>query len=748
MIFLPLSITSKSADSSVEGDEDLIERIYAPFDSLATDPTDYIWPTDASRLMTSAFADFRKTHFHGGIDISTRGTKGFKVFAARDGYVARVRVSPYGYGKMLFIRHRDGFYTTYAHLQRFNDAIEEYVRSIQYSNRSYPLDLRLESDLFPVAKGELIAYTGDTGVGPAHLHFEIRDPDLNPVNPLLFPVFAETVQDEIAPVFERIAFSPLTHESMVQYDFQPWAEEVRQVKTGDYLLPRVMHVKGIVGISITAFDRTNGSRHRKGVYAFELYIDSLLIFSTQLNRIPDAHTKQVSLHYDWSLWYEGKGRFQKLYVDLGNRLPLYGRGPEGTGVINTDVLGQGMHSLRVVAKDLKGNHSQLRATFVVSHPPEFDLRLGERTLVVIPGSEQSIRALTISTQRPGSKKWDIRKFLTSRLTSTDEGIELPIDEQRQNVVRVVAESEDGSRSHPRFYFSNPTKSSNTSLAITKEFFRDYLYIAVTSHLPFTLRPTVWISTGERKHLVDLSSIDANRYVGTVPLALFERGRARIEANADVNGVEVSAFDEFSIFPISPEIGGTVVAGDGEFTLTFPPNGTYQPLYCRVEKSEHGYSVYPKDVVLNRGAIVEYRPSMAVVAGRTALYYNGDGGWDLLDTSDPNDPNVLYGRVTRFLGDFATFTDLNGPWISDIRIQASRQRLSLRFRLYDNLAGVDPDSLRVMVNDQFLITEYDPYNRRVTFDEKVSLEPGLYFLNVEAYDKVGNRSFAQKSFRIY
>jgi hypothetical protein len=748
MIFLPLSISSRSGEPEVRGDEDLVEKIYAPFDSLSTDPTDYTWPTDASRLMTSGFADFRKTHFHGGIDISTRGMKGFKVFAARDGYVERIRVSPYGYGKMLYVRHADGFYTTYAHLQRFNDILEEFVRSVQHARRSYPVDQRLGPERFPVTKGELIAYTGDTGIGPAHLHFEVRDPDLNPVNPLLFPDVAETIQDQIAPIFERMAFTPLTHESMVQYDFQPWVDEVRQVKPGDYLLPRVMHLKGLIGLSVKAFDRVNGSWHRHGVHSLELYVDSLLLFSTQLNRVPDAYTKQVSLHYDWSLWHEGKGRFQKLYVDMGNRLPFYDRGPEGAGVLNTELFGQGMHSLWIFAKDLKGNRSQLRASFVVSHPPEFDLRAGDRSLIVIPGEETSLHALTVSTKRVGSRKWDVRKILLSRLVPTDEGFALPIDGKQQNVVRVVAETEDGSRSHPRFYFASPARSSNTSLSINKEFYRDYLYVAVTSHLPFTLRPTVWVSTGDRKHLMDLNSIDLNKYVGTVPLAIFGQGQARIEANADVNGIDVSAYDEFSIVPISPEIGGTVVAGDGEFTLTFPPRGTYQPLYCRVEKTDHGYSVHPKDVVLNRGAIVEYRPSSAGVPGKTALYYNGDGSWDLMSTSHGDNPQVFSGRVTRFLGDFGTFTDLNGPWISDIRIQSSRQRLSFRFRLYDNLAGVDADSLRVSLNDQFLITEYDPYNRRVTFDERVSLEPGLYFLSVDAHDKVGNRSTAQKTFRVY
>ncbi len=74
-------------------------------DSIRTDFSDYIWPTDAGTIITSTFAEFRTMHFHGGIDISTGDRTGYNVFASRDGYVSRIYISPNGYGKMLFVRH-------------------------------------------------------------------------------------------------------------------------------------------------------------------------------------------------------------------------------------------------------------------------------------------------------------------------------------------------------------------------------------------------------------------------------------------------------------------------------------------------------------------------------------------------------------------------------------------------------------------------------------------------------------------
>ena len=98
------------------------------FDSVKTDLRDYIWPTDASTKVTSAFAEYRTTHFHGGIDIGTNGRTGYRVFSVRDGEVYRIRITPNGYGKMLYVRHEDGYFSTYAHLLTFSDTIDAVSR--------------------------------------------------------------------------------------------------------------------------------------------------------------------------------------------------------------------------------------------------------------------------------------------------------------------------------------------------------------------------------------------------------------------------------------------------------------------------------------------------------------------------------------------------------------------------------------------------------------------------------------------
>lgn len=163
------------------GGEGLAAKEAARYDPATTDWNDYLWPTDAGTIRTSDFAEFRATHFHAGIDVSTGGSTGYNVFAARDGWLHSAYFEPGGYGWLLVLRHADGYYTSYAHLDRYSDKVLKAFRTkLLKTGRSYGT-VEFGRDTVRVKKGEVIAYTGATGAGPPHLHFEVRDPDFNPV---------------------------------------------------------------------------------------------------------------------------------------------------------------------------------------------------------------------------------------------------------------------------------------------------------------------------------------------------------------------------------------------------------------------------------------------------------------------------------------------------------------------------------------------------------------------------------------
>ncbi len=694
----------------------LIERIYAPFDSLRTSVADYAWPTSEQLRITSAFADFRDNHFHGGIDISTNNRLGYPVYASRDGYVVRVQVSPYGYGKMIYVRHADGFTTTYNHLQKFNDRIERIVRQRQYASERYGVTILLAPGELPVRKGEQIAYSGNTGVGDAHLHFEIRDEAMNPVNPLLFPAVYEHTHDVQAPVFRKLAAEPMNASSTVNGDFVPQLFEVRRMSEGEFVVPEVLHLRGSIGLSVKASDIIDKISYENRANEFLLFIDGAPVFESRIHRFPDADTKQIAFYYDWPLWKSGEGYFQKLFVDEGNRLPFYKRAPQGTGIIECNRFAEGVHELEIIARDVHGNRARLKATAAFRHEPSFG-------------------ALPPKQERRPFRRASIFSFALLSEFSLPTFL---------NTLR--AESKLGSATPASYVILDQTKSSNTSLTIKKQFVRDFLYVSVASSLPLTIRPSVWLTRGEERTLLDLSARDANLYVAALPIASEHSGFVRIDAYADVNGSrEVNAFDEFAVYAITSERGGTISSRDGAFSLKFGANAVFGTLVCRVEKTQSGYEVFPQDELLDAGAVVEYAVSEGLLGARVGLFtLSGSSSWSLLDWNKEG-KTLLSAKVNQFLGEYALLRDEAPPEISRVQARYKRGVLTASFGVRDNLAGVAGETIRMYIDNDLIIGEYDPYQKRVKFEEEYELSSGAHTFHVEAADRMGNKREVEREF---
>ncbi|HHC78901.1 MAG TPA: M23 family metallopeptidase, partial [Flavobacteriia bacterium] len=153
-------------------------------------PTDYFAkPLEIPLILSGTFGELRTNHFHSGLDIKTQGRQGFNVHASAKGYVSRIKISHWGYGKVLYLTHPNGYTTVYAHLKKFAPKIEAYVKKHQYEKESFTLQLFPKADELVVEKNEIIAYSGNTGgSGGPHLHFEIRSGNSNPINPMLFGI--------------------------------------------------------------------------------------------------------------------------------------------------------------------------------------------------------------------------------------------------------------------------------------------------------------------------------------------------------------------------------------------------------------------------------------------------------------------------------------------------------------------------------------------------------------------------------
>ena len=74
--------------------------------STSSSSQDYISPFDFPLYLSGTFGELRDHHFHTGIDVKTNAEEGKNLRGiAGDGYISRIKVSTWGYGKVLYIVH-------------------------------------------------------------------------------------------------------------------------------------------------------------------------------------------------------------------------------------------------------------------------------------------------------------------------------------------------------------------------------------------------------------------------------------------------------------------------------------------------------------------------------------------------------------------------------------------------------------------------------------------------------------------
>jgi murein DD-endopeptidase MepM/ murein hydrolase activator NlpD len=155
----------------------------APFAPTATTQRPFAAPLADTPLakplvFNGGFGDYRIGHFHAGFDLGTGRKVGSPVLAPERGWIERVRSSGVGYGRSIYLRTPDGRTLQLGHLDAFAGPLAQYVRHAQDSTGQYEQDLWPSPGQFPVRAGETIAWSGQSGAGGPHLHFEIRREDV------------------------------------------------------------------------------------------------------------------------------------------------------------------------------------------------------------------------------------------------------------------------------------------------------------------------------------------------------------------------------------------------------------------------------------------------------------------------------------------------------------------------------------------------------------------------------------------
>ena len=319
---------------------------------------DYIWPTNASHYMSSTFGETRSRHFHSGIDIGTWGQEGHPVFAARDGKLHRAGVSARGYGNVVYLKHDDGSFTVYAHLKDFAPEIRAAVDSIRFEDYSFNFDAVLEDEDITFRQGEVIGLSGSTGVGPPHIHFEVRSPRNTPVNPLLTNI---PVNDQVRQQFRELLIEPLSPTTFVEGKRE--LHERRPHFRDNHYDFGTIELTGPAGLAVNTFDRSDGSNNVHAVYELELLIDGEPYFHSRVDSFSFSQNRQMLIDRVYPVLRESRRGFQRLYQSPGNQLPLYETN-EDFGIIDLD---DGSYNAEIIARDYHGNSARAIANLEVNN---------------------------------------------------------------------------------------------------------------------------------------------------------------------------------------------------------------------------------------------------------------------------------------------------------------------------------------------------------------------------------------------
>jgi hypothetical protein len=327
-------------------------------------PSAYLPPLEGALRLSGNFGEVRSNHFHAGLDLKTDGVEGKAVRAIADGHVVRINVSPTGYGKALYVEHADGKTSVYAHLREFSSELASYVKTQQYAQEKFAVDLTLPKGKFAVKKGDMIAKSGNSGgSGGPHLHFEIRDTkDQVPLNPLDFGFM---VSDDRAPEMQRLwVYSHATSGHVEGVSTERGFDLTGSGSSYRLKEPATVRALGPVSFGVAALDRFTGSANACGIYQMTVTVDGTVIHHHILDRMPFDQKRKVNAHIDFEKRQRLRDVVHRSYIAPLNDLKIY-----------KAVIDRGMwhvapgarHQVSISMSDHAGNRSELSFVLAGQH---------------------------------------------------------------------------------------------------------------------------------------------------------------------------------------------------------------------------------------------------------------------------------------------------------------------------------------------------------------------------------------------
>lgn len=308
-------------------------------------------PLNAPLELTSNFSEYRKNHFHGGLDLRVINKTDRSVYSIWDGYVSRVRFNAASYGRAIYITHPNGYTSVYGHLNSYIPEIDSVVTAWQYKHKQFSTDIELDKNQIPLKKGQKIGVAGNSGYSfGAHLHFEIRKNNgETPVNPALF----YNLRDNSPPVFNRLyVYTPC---KKMDYPYSSKSFATSRNK-GNYVVNGTVLIPDSSFLGFDVQDYQTGGWSRLLPYSIQVFFDDSLIWHIEFDGFSYSESSACATVFDHK---EGLNNRKQIIVTKkgnGNRLSIYKKANANGYLILKD---DHTHKIRVKAADTELNSSSL-----------------------------------------------------------------------------------------------------------------------------------------------------------------------------------------------------------------------------------------------------------------------------------------------------------------------------------------------------------------------------------------------------
>jgi murein DD-endopeptidase MepM/ murein hydrolase activator NlpD len=742
------------------------------------------WPLDLPPVLTSSFGEYRSSHLHAGIDLGTGGRSGAPCYAVGDGHVARLRMSPFGYGKALYVQLDGGPLVVYAHLSRFAPAPAARARAEQRRRGRYSFDLTLPAGEIRVRRGEVVAWSGQTGVGVPHLHFEVREGDVA-VNAQLhgFPV-----PDPQPPVIQEILVLPRDARSHVEGGLQarPLPRPARRAKGAAAPPPPApLRVGGRIGFAVQAYDRAGSGEHRQGPYRYELRLDGRPLYTAAQVRFDYADNHLHVLECDQDRLVTSGERFFQLFLRPGNRLPGREAAPGGQGLLLASLDPQavlhpaaeasaavpGRHEVEIVVSDVAGHSTTRRFDIVVGGRPHLELvgqrdgaglRLGGRA------AGEDAPDLRLEVSRDLGATWESTAATTGPAGSVEA--QVTWDGAQPLAARLRGRGAAGLEA-VRTWTSGAGAESEVELrvAVRPQWGPAWLQVDIEPEALLAEPPQLVaeLSDGERREL-PVEQLETQRYRAALELerlvpgvhALVLQARALDGRRAARRGAwrarVVRRGQPARIADLDPRLGIEIPAGvllEDVAVRLEPVRESGLRFGPELALAGPVFQVEPRGTAFDRSFRVRLQPEVedAAPAGdgrgaeapRRGLFHQGRGGsWTFLSAERDADGSLT--GTTRFLSTFAVLVDSTPPRLGPLRVLRGGR---LRFTVVDRGADLGTDAIVAELDGETAIPEWDPETGEVLIEPETRLARGSHRLRVTAVDQMGNRAERVHDFEI-